>query len=148
MDQLKLDELKKFFAHITEGEIKGSYIVPKKDIFAFCKYLIATGDLSFDYLKCLTAVDYNDRVEIVYELYSFRLNVSVTLKVSLANDDLKIDSVTPLWDAADWMEREVYDLFGVCFDKHPDLRRILCADNWKGHPLRKNYENKEMIKKT
>ena len=147
MNQLQLDELKKFFNNISHGEQSNSYIVPAKDLFAFTQYLRDTVDLTFDYLKSITAVDYNENVEVVYELYSLKLNISITLKVALSPGDLKCDSVSSIWAAADWYKREVYDMFGVQFNGHPNMKRILLEDGWVGYPLRKNYQNKDMVKK-
>ena len=77
-------------------------------------------------------------MEVVYNLYSISRNERVRLKVGIA-EGASVDSVTGVWPAANWMEREVYDLFGVNFRNHPDLRRILLPPDWEGHPLRKDY---------
>ncbi len=96
----------------------------------------------FDFLTDLTAVHYPDKphpFEIVYHLYSFPRHVRLRIKAGLAEGD-SIQSVTDLWSTANWMEREVYDLFGVRFDRHPDLRRILLPGDWEGHPLRREHD--------
>lgn len=104
----------------------------------------------FGLLYDLTAVDERERrhrdpslppadVTLVYHLLSLDRAADVRVKVPLRDDDLRIDSVTPLWSSADWYEREVYDMFGVTFDGHPDLRRILMPETWRGHPLRKEH---------
>jgi len=147
VEQSKLDELKKNFGSIAWDDPARSYTVPKQDIVKIAKFLKDTGDFLFEYLKCLTAVDYTDRMEVVYELYSFRLNVGMKLKVILAPSDLKISSVTSVWGAADWFEREVYDMFGIVFEGHPNLKRILLEDDWKGFPLRKNYTDEMIVRK-
>lgn len=107
-----------------------------------CSFLRDDADARFNYLSDLTCVHYPMRqdapLEIVYNLYSISRNERVRLKVSLA-EDASIDSVTDVWPTANWMEREVYDLFGVTFRNHPDLRRILLPPDWEGHPLRKDY---------
>ena len=107
-----------------------------------CDFLRREPEASFNYLSDLTCVHYpmraDGRMEMVYNLYSISRNERVRLKASL-NEDEEIDSVTGVWPSANWMEREVYDLFGVRFRNHPDLRRILLPPDWEGHPLRKDY---------
>jgi NADH-quinone oxidoreductase subunit C len=98
--------------------------------------------MPFNYLSDLTCVHFPERArapfEIVYNLYSIATNRRVRLKV--ATDDAQgVESVTFVWAAANWMEREIYDLFGVPFQNHPDLRRLLLPPDWQGHPLRKDY---------
>ena len=97
---------------------------------------------SFDFLSDLTCVHFPDRsetpFELVYNLYSIKGNVRVRLKVA-TNEEMGAESVTSVWPTANWMEREVFDLFGVPFSNHPDLRRILLPPDWEGHPLRKEY---------
>jgi NADH-quinone oxidoreductase subunit C len=106
-----------------------------------CEFLRTDPDTRFDYLSDLTCVHFPLRqeapLEVVYQLYSISRNERVRLKVSLS--DATVDSVTGVWPSANWMEREVYDLFGVTFKNHPDLRRILLPPDWEGHPLRKDY---------
>jgi NADH-quinone oxidoreductase subunit C len=100
-------------------------------------------DLSFRFLSSLTATDHpgrEPRFWVVYELRSVEHAHRLRLKVGLAGDDLHIPSVTPLFPTANWHEREVWDLFGIVFDDHPDLDRILLPDDWEGHPLRKDEE--------
>jgi NADH-quinone oxidoreductase subunit C len=96
----------------------------------------------YDFLADLTAVDYGGGrpLEVVYQLWSIEHKRALRLKVPLPLDALVIDSVTSLWHAADWLEREVFDLFGIHFRGHPDLRRILMPENYaEGHPLRKDF---------
>ena len=98
-------------------------------------------DSEFNYLSDLTCAHYPDRrdapFEVIYNLYSISANERVRLKVAVNGEG--VDSVTSVWPSADWPEREVYDLFGVVFRNHPDLRRILLPPDWEGHPLRKDY---------
>ncbi len=91
-------------------------------------------------LHGVTAVDRKETVEVVYHVHSFQHRVMLTVKVILPNDNLNVPSLTSLWGAADWMEREVFDLFGVRFEGHPDMRRILNPENWTGHPSRKDFQ--------
>jgi NADH-quinone oxidoreductase subunit C len=106
------------------------------------RYLKDEPELAFDMLRCLTGLDYPDRAQMCacYDLHSFRHNHQFAVKAYTQRDDPHIPSVASLWPAADWHEREAYDLFGIIFDGHPDLRRILLADDWVGFPLRKDYE--------
>lgn len=101
-------------------------------------------DMGFDYLSDVTSVDYPERFEVVYHLYSMKRGGTVlTLKVLLADKEhAEVESVTPIWPGANFQEREVYDLMGISFKNHPDLRRILMWDGFPGHPLRKDFENR------
>jgi NADH-quinone oxidoreductase subunit C len=95
----------------------------------------------FDYCVDITAVHYPDRekqFEVVWILYSFPNNERVRVKAAYADGE-SVPSAVPIWPAANWLEREVYDMFGIRFEGHPDLKRILLPDGWKGHPLRKDY---------
>ena len=99
-------------------------------------------DEGFDYLVDMTAVHYPKRAsaefDLVYILYSFAENTRVRVKTQVA-DGATVPTVVDIWPAANWLEREVFDMFGIRFDGHPDLKRILLPDGWKGHPLRKEY---------
>jgi len=110
-------------------------------IVEVCDFLKRDPDMPFNYLSDLTCVHYPDQreapFEVVYSLYSIPNNERVRLKVATNGEG--VDSVTGVWPSADWPEREVYDLFGVKFRGHPDLRRILLPPDWEGHPLRKDY---------
>ena len=95
----------------------------------------------FDYLVDVTALHYPQRekqFDLVWILYSFPRNERIRVKTMVA-DGTSVPSAVPIWPAANWLEREVYDMFGIRFDGHPDLKRILLPDGWKGHPLRKDY---------
>jgi NADH-quinone oxidoreductase subunit C len=111
---------------------------------AFCRNETALG---FDMLVDVTAVDYlrfpgredGPRFEVVYHLYSVANNHRIRLKVPLEQDDAVIPTASGLWPIANWLEREVWDMFGIRFDGHPDLRRLLLYEEFEGHPLRKDY---------
>ena len=109
-----------------------------------CRFLRDDPDLAFDLLADVTAVDRlllpeaSPRLEVVYHLYSIPHHRRLRLKVRVGEDQA-VPTVTGVWETANWHEREVYDLFGVRFEGHPDLRRILMPDDWEGHPLRKDY---------
>ncbi len=116
--------------------------VDAANIREVCAFLRDDTGAQFNYLSDLTCVHYPMRtdapLEVVYNLFSIARNERVRLKVELA-EGASVDSVTSVWPAADWMEREVYDLFGVTFKGHPDMRRILLPPDWEGHPMRKDY---------
>jgi NADH-quinone oxidoreductase subunit C len=99
-------------------------------------------ELRFNFLADITCVDWypsQPRFEVVYELLSMQRKERVRFKVKLDAADPKVDSLTPLWPAANFFEREVFDLFGISFEDHPFLRRIMMPEDWQGHPLRKDY---------
>jgi NADH-quinone oxidoreductase subunit C len=95
----------------------------------------------FDALMCLSGVDYTGgKLGVVYHLHSMKWNHKIVLKVELTVESPHCQSVESVWKTANWHEREAYDLYGIVFDGHPDLRRILLPDDWEGHPLRKEYQ--------
>jgi NADH-quinone oxidoreductase subunit C len=119
-----------------------SITVTKEALLAVCEFLKSEEGGGYALLTDETAVDYpkrEKRFEIVYHLYSFRRNDRLRLKV-LAGGDEKVPSVAGIWPTANWLEREVYDMFGIQYEGHPDLKRILLPDGWAGHPLRKDYD--------
>ena len=117
--------------------------VQKNVLIGLFKFLRDDSGLDFNFLMDLTAVDYlnrkDDRFEVVYHFYSLQRNDRLRVKVPLNEDDCTIDSVSSLWKTANWYEREVWDLYGIKFNGHPDMRRILLYEEFKGHPLRKDY---------
>jgi NADH-quinone oxidoreductase subunit C len=107
------------------------------EIAVYCR-----DDENFDYLVDLTAVDWpkrEQRFDVVLNLYSFKKNERLRLKVFLGEAE-GCPSVTPVWSTANWLEREAFDMFGIVFEGHPNLKRILMPDEWQGHPLRKDYD--------
>ena len=121
------------------GEV--TILVPKNEILGICKFLHTDPNLQYRMLTDLCALDYHPetpRFEVVYLLYSPRNNERLRLKARVGEGE-SIASVESIWKAANWLEREVYDLFGIHFENHPDLRRILLWDGYEGHPLRKDY---------
>ena len=115
------------------------YIDPAR-ITEVCRHLRT--DQKFNRLSGITALDWfpdDPRFEVVYLLHSTERNLRVRLKCRIAESNPEIDSVTGVWRGANWYEREVFDLFGIFFHNHPDLRRILMPEDWEGSPLRKDY---------
>jgi len=116
--------------------------VQRESIVAVCDFLKRDEETPFDYLSDLTCVHYPDRgdapFEVVYNLFSISTNERVRLKAN-TSEAAGIDSVTGVWPSANWLEREVYDLFGIRFANHPDLRRLLLPPDWEGYPLRKDF---------
>ncbi len=97
--------------------------------------------LQFDYCSCISGVDYNDgRLGAIYHLYSTVHRHKIVLKAFCTKENPHIQSVAAVWGGANWHEREAYDLIGIIFDEHPDLRRILLPYDWEGYPLRKDYK--------
>jgi len=119
----------------------------KKDMIReICLYLRDEPLVRMDHLADLTAVDYSTypgdsgpRFEVVYNMISTTFHHRIRLKVRVPEEDPRIDSVSSIWQTANWHERETFDLMGIKFDGHPDLRRILLPEDWEGYPLRKEY---------
>jgi len=126
----------------SHGEI--TIQVDREHIRAISLMLRDDPDFRFDFLSYLTATDDSalkrtPRFQIVYQLYSIALKHRVRLKAGVPEDDPRIDTVEPVWKNGNWLERETFDQFGIIFDGHTDLRRILLPDDWIGHPLRKDF---------
>jgi NADH-quinone oxidoreductase subunit C len=126
------------------SETKGDrfVVVKGEKMVDVCKFLKDTTGLEFDYCQDITAVDWPARkvIEVVYHLYSLVHRHGLVLKAETDRDKPTIATVEGVWKAATWLEREIYDLFGVNFEGHSDLRRILMPDDWVGYPLRKDYQ--------
>lgn len=141
-----IDLLKEKFksALLSANEINNQQVlkVEKSKLTEILFYLRDNEAVAFNMLTDLTAVHFSDReeypFEIVYQLYSMDAKRRLRIKVDL-KDEETIQTVSNIWGTANWLEREVYDLFGIRFDEHPDLRRILLPNGWVGHPLRKEY---------
>ena len=139
IEQLIRDEFPE--AILESCEIAGvpTLVVRAGDIVRLCELLKGRADLGFDYPMSITAVDWPENFEVVYHLYSIPHRHYVTLKVKLDKENPRIESVISVWKGADWQEREVYDMFGIEFEGHPDLRRILTDEDIEGFPLRKDF---------
>jgi NADH-quinone oxidoreductase subunit C len=108
------------------------------DVLSLCKNL--KENYGFNYLANLTSVDYGDTFEVVYHIYSIPENNKIVVKTRVPRNRPEVDSVFSVWPTADWQEREVYDLMGITFKKHPNLIRVLLPDDFVGHPLRKDFK--------
>lgn len=125
---------------IVFGIADNSITVKSQELFQVAKFLKETPDLEFDMLVNISAVDYMDYFEVVYHLVSIKHNHSMVLKTVCSDrDNPVVTSVVSLWHGADFLEREVYDLMGIRFEGHPNLKRIYLWDGFQGHPLRRDY---------
>jgi NADH-quinone oxidoreductase subunit C len=127
-------------AIVETGEACGMnrIVIRREDLARVARFL--KDRMEFDYPTCLTALDRGDNFELVYNLYSTSRKEALMLKVLVPREDSKVVSVIEIWAGVDWQEREAFDLMGIQFEGHPDLRRILLPEDWEGHPLRKDYE--------
>lgn len=140
-----LEALKARYTEVAITEYRGStrVVVPAAQAYEILAYLKQSQ--GFDYLVDITCVDYlnyrdaTDRFGLVYLLTNVAENDRITIRTYLNEPDVSIPSAVPLWQGADWMEREVYDMFGIVFVGHPDLRRILMPEEFTAFPLRKDY---------
>lgn len=113
--------------------------IPHNAIFPVLEFLRNAPELDFNTLMNQTAVHENETIRLFWHLFSYSQKHRLTAESVVPLDNPKVNSVTPLWKAANWLERETFDLFGVEFDGHPDLRRIMLPEDWEGYPLRKDY---------
>ncbi len=130
---------------ITDGEVKGVEVrltAKPEANWELCRLL---RDAGFEYLSCLSGADWVTHLEVVYDLSSLQHPNKVHLRVPVDRANPVVRTVTNIWRGANWHERECYDLFGVWFDEHPDLRRILLPEDWVGFPLRKDYADERLV---
>jgi NADH-quinone oxidoreductase subunit C len=146
-ENLTIRKLREVFSSslldVTAFRSEVTALVKREDIVRICRFLHDDPDLQYDFLSDLTGVDRlglgeGPRFEVVYHLYSIPHRWRVRLKVRVA-EDAAVPSVTSVWETANWHEREVYDMFGIPFEGHPDLRRIILPEDFEGHPLRKDF---------
>lgn len=131
-------------AQLEFSEYKDELIlqVRKQDITEVCKLLKNDGELKFIHCEDVTAVDWakrKDRFTVVYHLFSLKNKFRLVLKADVDESDCNIDSVSSIWRAANWHEREVYDMYGITFNNHPDLRRMYMPEEFEHYPLRKDF---------
>jgi NADH-quinone oxidoreductase subunit C len=138
------DKIQQKFPDAVASRVEGvgdPYLVIKREKFIdVCRYLKTDPEMNFDYLSCVSGVDDTQTFWSVYHLYSIPKNHNCILKVDCTKDDPWVPSVVSIWPTANWHEREAYDLYGIRYEGHPDLRRILLPEDWEGHPLRKDYD--------
>jgi NADH-quinone oxidoreductase subunit C len=130
---------------LTEGSVVGAEVratVPAADGWTASKIL---RDLGFEYLNCLSGVDWSTHLEVVLDVSSLAHPLKAHLRIRIAREDPVLPTLTGIWPAANWHERECFDLFGVRFEGHPDLRRILLSEDWVGYPLRKDYTDERLV---
>jgi len=128
---------------LTQPKKGDAFLVVNPDALRnVCLWLRDEPGMQFDALMNVTATDYpkEKKIRVTYHLQSYAVRQVFVLKVELDRDDPQVDSVDPVWKSANWLEREEFDLVGVRFRGHPDLRRIMLPDDWVGHPLRKDYQ--------
>ncbi|MBM9614951.1 NADH-quinone oxidoreductase subunit C [Desulfobulbus rhabdoformis] len=151
IDQVKAE----FPDEVIEGYVnqgQGAIIVRSSRVKEMLRYLRDDASLQMNHLRSLCGVDNSRRkdpglskFEVVYNLYSIVLGHEIRLRAEAGDTDPAIDSVVELWPGADWLERETYDLMGISFTGHPDLRRVLMPEDWEGHPLQKSYPLKGKV---
>ena len=151
-DELKAFITDKFGPEVIVGENRQQHqpflVIQTNQIAEVCQELFSNPQTYFDFLSCLTGMDNGPEagtVEVLYHLYSIPFDHALVLKVvtnrlTPGGGLPSVTTVSHIWRTADWHEREAFDLVGILFEHHPDLRRILCVDDWNGHPLRKDYE--------
>lgn len=136
LDQALLD---KFHLDVQEFRGEVTVVVEREHLVEVCRFCQG---LDYNFLSDVSGVDYypqEPRFGIMYHLYSMLRNRTLRLKVYLSGDDPVCTSITSVYPAANWLEREIYDMLGITFTEHPDMRRILMPEDWEGHPLRKDY---------
>ena len=129
-------------AEVIEFRGETTVVVPREHLRRAAEFLVNDRALQFTFLSDITAVDkfpLEPRFELNYHLLSLEYRKRIRLKVRIPGDDPQVQSVTSIWPAANWHEREAFDLMGIRFEGHPDLTRILMPDDWEGYPLRKDY---------
>jgi NADH-quinone oxidoreductase subunit C len=123
----------------TGGKPDAFAVIDAAAIVEVSKFLRDDPEIAIDCLSNETGVDYKDRIEVVYHLFSYKHRHGCVLKVKLTRDNPVVATLEGIWSAANWMEREIFDLLGVTFAGHSDMRRILMPEDWPGHPLRKDF---------
>jgi NADH-quinone oxidoreductase subunit C len=134
----------------TVSEKQPQIVIAKENLLEVCKLLYQNPKCYFDFLNCVSAVDNGieaNTLDLIYHLTSIPFGFSVIIKTQTSRNleaISAVDSVSSIWKSADWHEREIFDFFGITFNNHPDLRRILLPADWQGHPLRKDYVEQEL----
>jgi NADH-quinone oxidoreductase subunit C len=138
-----LERLKNQFGdrvlEVVDRKLDPFAVVDPKAIVEIGRYLKSDPELQMDCLSNQSGVDYKDHVEVVYHFFSYQRRHGTVLKVKLPRDNPSIETLESVWKSANWMEREIFDLLGVNFEGHSDMRRILMPEDWVGYPLRKDF---------
>jgi NADH-quinone oxidoreductase subunit C len=146
--KLSMDELATRVAQEFAGELTNVSVqepdtivarLERSELRQVARRLHDLAEIAYDSLIWIAAVDYRTHLESVYHLYSYATNTYLELHVEVPRAKAAVETVCDIWPAADWHEREAWDLMGIRYEGHPDLRRILLKDDWIGHPLRKDY---------
>jgi NADH-quinone oxidoreductase subunit C len=153
-DKLKTEFGEEKVTAFVENDAGDNWVqVAPSAVAEVCTFLRDQAGLQFDGLQCLSGMDWQDRLGVVYHIYSYALKHRIVLHVDVTRSENpleqspdEIESVTGVWPTANWHEREAHDMMGVRFAHHPDLRRILCPDDWEGWPLRKDYTVQEFYR--
>lgn len=127
----------------TDGKSDPWISINSEKLMDICLFLRDNEELLFNFLCCLSGMDYKTNLGVVYNLYSFKHDHKITLKITLDKANPVVSSVERIWKAANWHEREAFDLIGVKFKGHPNMIRILNPYDWEGHPLQKDYKTPE-----
>lgn len=138
--KIKFTELLPAITFDESGEWLNVFIAPE-ELKSFAQQIRVIAGLDFDYLFCLTCVDWKTHFTMVYHFSSTIHRHNIVVKAKLDGGNPEIETISDIWRTAEMLEREVYDLFGVKFLHHPDLRRLMMPDDWEGWPLRKDYED-------
>jgi len=131
---------------LLENSTPGGIIIPLNGMVDVMQFLHSDERCYFDMLSCVTGVDNGpeeNSMELVYNLYSIPYDIHLAIKVIVPRQKPMVESLVAIWKTADWQEREVYDMYGIDFLGHPDLRRILMPADWEGFPLRKDYKEQK-----
>ena len=130
----------------VESASPPTFDIASGDLLNLCRLLREDADLYVDQLLCITGIDNGPEsgtMEVIYHFHSITRSVALALRIRVPRETAVAPSLTPLWKSADWLEREVFDMYGIRFEGHPDLRRILMPADWEGYPLRKDYKVQE-----
>jgi NADH-quinone oxidoreductase subunit C len=131
---------------VDETTIPTGIKISSDDLLLVMDTLFRHPTMYFDMLSCVTGIDNGPEagtMEVVYNLFSIPFSLHLTVKVKLGREKPEVDSISHIWKTANWHEREIFDMYGIFFRNHPDLRRILMPADWEGHPLRKDYKQQE-----
>lgn len=149
MDNARLIELiRQVAGHADElkNAMPLTLVIDAASLTQVCERLHKNPETYFDMLTCITGVDNGpetNTMEVIYHLYSIPFHQSLMLKVIVSRENPEVETLTAIWKSANWLEREVFDMFGIVFKNHPDLRRILMPADWDGYPLRRDYKHEE-----